>query len=104
MHSARISLAQRKLTGLIAFTGVVAAAAIVIAVAVAADGPGRSPTAAPAAATTLSAGERRMVAVARASADPRLRRIAASVLRDEAGALALADPQLLYHHQLDTRR
>lgn len=56
----------------------------------------------PRAPVALSAGDQTAVAVARATGDRRLRRLAASVARGEAGVSALADPQLLAHHRIDT--
>jgi hypothetical protein len=52
----------------------------------------------------LTTAERAAVAAALTSPDPRRQRIARQVAAGQAGASALADPQILHHHGVDTSR
>jgi hypothetical protein len=54
--------------------------------------------------TGLTAEDVCVVQAALDSGDPRRVRIAREVLRGEAGVVALADPWILHHHQVDTSR
>ena len=61
-----------------------------------------APPQAAATSADLSVSEQAAVNAALASADPRLERIAEDVAAGRAGVSALADPQILRHHRVDT--
>jgi len=85
---------------------VCAAVAATVAFFVARDAPAPVTRAAPPAAAPtsadLSVSEQAAVYAALASGDPRLERIAEDVAAGRAGVSALADPQILRHHGVDT--
>lgn len=84
----------------------VATVAATVALVFGSDSPAPVTRAAPpttaAASADLSVSEQAAVYAALASGDPRLERIAEDVAAGRAGISALADPQILRHHGVDT--
>jgi hypothetical protein len=83
----------------------VATVAATVALVFGSDSPAPVTRAAPptaAASADLSVSEQAAVYAALASGDPRLQRIAEDVAAGHAGLSALADPQILRHHGVDT--
>ena len=104
-HPRRIS--RRNVVAVAVGCGVATVAATVALVSFGVDAPAPATRAAPppAAAATgahLSVSEQAAVYAALASGDPRLERIAKDVAAGRAGVSALADPQILRHHGVDT--
>jgi hypothetical protein len=87
---------------IIAALAALALTAVVIGVVALKRAEEASSSGSPSPRVALTADDQAAVAVARAAGDPRLRRLADRVARGEAGVLALADPQLLAHHRIDT--
>jgi hypothetical protein len=103
LHPRRIS---RRNGVALAVGGGVATVAATVAIVFGGDAPAPVTRAAPptaaAASAHLSVSEQAAVYAALASGNPRLERIAEDVAAGRAGVSALADPQILRHHGVDT--